>query len=428
MDEYIYLDNNANTKVIKSVLDTYIKYVNIGNPSGNNAIAQAVQAKIEKAKKIIASVCGFSLEDYSIIFTSGATESNNFIIRSIADSCQAKQIKRPNIIISNIEHKSIIQCCRDLEEQGRISYTMLPVERSGRYYGKINPRTLKLAIDDNTMLVCIMGANNENGAINDLIDLSEVCKAKNVPFFSDCVQLFPRYIVNPLKLGLSAFSVSFHKLHSMIGSGMLVIENSLLHDQCLKSQLAGSDPLRSGTLPAALILASTTAIIEISSNRAQKNELLLKKRNLIINGISKYLRLTYLDDYVYKYIDDSKIKANPIKHIQIILCMNKQSSLVNTIYLAIDRPGCCNTAIQNHLEKCKIIIGLGSACNKKEASYVAVNCGVPDELINTMVRITLSDLTTEKECLMFIKCFIDIVSSYKCLTDEYATQFGYQLS
>lgn len=209
----IYMDHNSTTPVHPAVLDAMLSYYKetYGNASSVHAFGREARAAIEEAREKIAEFIG--AQPTEIIFTSGGTESDNFSIIGVASE---NSKKGKHIITSAIEHPAVLNTCKHLETHGfQVDY--LGVDR----YGMVNPEDLKKAIRDDTILITIMFANNEIGAIEPVQEIGEIAKEKGVVFHTDAVQALGKIPINVDELGIDLMSVSAHKIYGPKGAGVL---------------------------------------------------------------------------------------------------------------------------------------------------------------------------------------------------------------
>ena len=214
--KHIYLDYNASTPVDSNVLAEMLPYLKekYGNPSSTHIFGAACRAGIEQARERVAALLGCGAEE--VIFTSGATESNNMVIKGIAKAAG----KGKHFITSRIEHPAVLEPCRHLERFGyRVSY--LPVDR----FGMVSPVDLEKAITPDTALVSIMHSNNEVGAIQPIRELSRIASSRNVLFHTDAAQSVGKVRVQVEELGVDFLTVAGHKFYAPKGIGALYIKN-----------------------------------------------------------------------------------------------------------------------------------------------------------------------------------------------------------
>jgi len=211
----IYFDNAASTAVHPEVVKEMLPYFDVqyGNPSSIHQFGRKAKNAIQKARKQVAALVG--AEPDEIIFTSGGTESNNTILMGIP----AFRPEQNHVITSSIEHEAILQPCKQYEKIG-YKITYLPVDE----YGIVDPDEITNSINQQTILVSIMFANNEVGTIQPIKEISETCKKYQVPFHTDAVQAVGKVPINVKELGVDALSISSHKINGPKGVGALFMK------------------------------------------------------------------------------------------------------------------------------------------------------------------------------------------------------------
>ena len=212
----IYLDYNASTPIDPRVLDEMMPYLKdkYGNPSSGHSFGVACRAGIEQARERVAQMLGCGASE--IIFTSGATESNNMVIKGIARSVG----KGKHFITSQIEHPAVLEPCRHIERFG-YSVTFLPVDQ----YGFVNSDDLAKAITPATALVTIMHSNNEVGTIQNIRELARIASSRGVMFHTDAAQSVGKVSVNVEDLGVDFLTIAGHKFYAPKGIGALYIKS-----------------------------------------------------------------------------------------------------------------------------------------------------------------------------------------------------------
>lgn len=212
----IYLDYNASTPIAPKVLDAMMPYLThkYGNPSSSHSFGVDCRAAVEQARERVANLLG--CEAVEIVFTSGATESNNMVIKGIAKSVG----KGKHFITSQIEHPAVLEPCRNLERFG-YQVTYLPVDR----HGLVDPEELGRAISRDTVLVSIMHANNEVGTIQDIASLAKAVSQNGILFHSDAAQSVGKVPVRVDELGVDFLTVAGHKFYAPKGVGALYIRS-----------------------------------------------------------------------------------------------------------------------------------------------------------------------------------------------------------
>jgi len=240
----IYLDYNASTPVDPRVLDEMLPYLKqkFGNPSSSHGFGIACRAGIEQARERVAGLLGCDAPE--IIFTSGATESNNMVIKGVAAASPGGS----HIITTKIEHPAVLEPCRYLERQG-YAVTYLPVDQ----FGSVNPDELAKAITPKTVLITVMHSNNEVGTIQPIAELSRIAASRGVLFHTDSAQSVGKVRTLVEDLDVDFLTVAGHKFYAPKGIGAIYIKGGrklgpLLHG-------AGHERgLRSGTENAAYIV------------------------------------------------------------------------------------------------------------------------------------------------------------------------------
>ena len=248
INNLIYFDNNATTKVEKEVIETIIPFFdqNYGNAASKlHAFGWVAQASVETATKQIAHL--INCEESEIIFTSGATESINLALKGIFEAYKSKG---NHIITCKTEHKAVLDTCLYLEGQGA-EITYLDVDKEGL----IDPEELKDAIKPTTILVSIMAANNETGVIQPTEKIAEICNDKDVLFFCDATQFVGKERCDIAELGIHCMAFSAHKMYGPKGIGALYVRRKNPRVNLIEQINGGGhqNGKRSGTLNVPLI-------------------------------------------------------------------------------------------------------------------------------------------------------------------------------
>jgi len=250
----IYLDNNATTKVDQRVVDSMMPFYSedYGNPSSVHKYGMIANNAVINARRKIASLLGSGEEH--IYFTSGATESNNTVIKGVFASSVANGNKTPHFIVSSLEHKCVLNAAKFIKSLGA-EITFLKVDQ----YGRINPTEVEQAIRQNTVLVSIMWVNNEVGSINPIKEIAEICNKRAVLFHTDAAQAISKL---PLTIdNVDFLSGSAHKFYGPKGVGFMYVGERAKHKITPLLHGGGQESgLRSGTLNVAGIVGMAEAV------------------------------------------------------------------------------------------------------------------------------------------------------------------------
>lgn len=375
-----YMDNAATTPVLPEVRDVMIKVMEIdfGNPSSKHTKGIIAERYITEAKAIIAS--SLKCEPKEIVFTSGGTESNNMAL--IGTAIANRRVGK-HVITTRIEHASIHEPMAYLEEMG-YEVTYLPVDSTGR----VDPKVLKDAVRDDTLLVSIMHVNNEMGSVQDIKKLCDVVKKKNPKtlFHVDAIQGFGKYKIIPKKLGIDMLSVSGHKINGPKGSGFIYIKDKTKIRPIIwgGGQQKG---MRSGTenVPAIAGLGAATQIIY--KDHAAKIDRLYALKQRMIEGMQA------IEGTVVNGIDGIDIR-DTAPHI-----------------VSVSFSGIKSEVMLHALAQKGVYVSSGSACssNHPELSGTLKAIGVKDELLDSTLRYSFSMLTTEEEIDYAVKMTAEIL-------------------
>jgi cysteine desulfurase len=381
--ECIYLDNNAATVTPLPVVREMMKWLNRGNPSADNYISNSCDQLQNEARAFIYSLLRTSARHYDIIFNSGASESNRAILDHIAGA-GGKVV--PHVVISAVEHASLLLHAMNLVEAGRITATYV----QPNHLGFIAANDVDKAIKRSTRLVCVMHANNETGAINDVRAIGDVCSVHGVPFYSDCAQTFGKLAIRLDKYAIDGLCTSFQKTHG-IGGGVLVVRKTL-GLEC-----------RTGTPNIVNIAAGFAGLRIACAGRDVKNDKMDGLRIILVEGISRKIDVIALDDLP---------KTPPTRYVCTISLLSS-NCLPSTMLLAYVNAGktVCNTKIRKALEKAGIIVSVGSACSSDSAgaSHVLTAMELPPQIRRGIIRISLGDETTTADVRKFVQEYCRII-------------------
>jgi len=361
----IYMDYHATTPVDQRVLDAMLPYFtqDFGNAaSRNHSFGWAAEEAVEQARKQVADLIGANPKE--VIFTSGATESNNLAIKGVAEMYREKG---NHIITCVIEHKAVIDTCKKLEKQGaRVTY--LPVQKDGR----INLDELRAAITDKTILITIMTANNEIGVLQPVAEIGAIAKEKGILFHTDAVQAAGKvpFDVNQVKADL--VSISAHKMYGPKGVGALYVRRRNPR-VLLAEQISGGGHergMRSGTLNVPGIVGLGKAAEICKAEMASETERLRKLRDSLNEKFHKNLDEIYINGSM-----EHRLPHN----LNISFAYVEGESLLMGIN--------------------DVAVSSGSACTSAslEPSYVLKALGAGDDLAHSSIRFGLGRWTTQEE-------------------------------
>jgi cysteine desulfurase len=363
----VYLDYNASTPVDPKVLDEMLPYLKekYGNPSSSHSFGAACRASIEQARERVAALLGCAAEE--IIFTSGATESNNMVIKGIAKASG----KGKHFITSRIEHPAVLEPCRHLERFGyRVTY--LPVDR----FGMVDPADLEKALTPDTALVTIMHANNEVGTLQPIAELARVASSHGVLFHTDAAQSAGKVRVRVRELGVDFLTLAGHKFYAPKGIGALYIKSGRTLPPLLHG--AGHERgMRPGTENAAFIVGLGAAAMVAGP--------VLEKEGA---------RQRKLGTRLFEGLQRAGLKAHLNGH--------PEKKLPNTWNISFE--GSTATDVMDALGQ-EIAVSPGAACHGDlvEPSPVLTAMGVDPALARGAIRFSLGRETTEAEIDEVIK-------------------------
>lgn len=383
----IYLDNNATTKVDPRVVDAMLPYFSdvFGNAaSRNHSFGWGAEEAVDKAREQVAQLIGADPKE--IVFTSGATESDNLALKGIAEMYAEKG---DHIITAVTEHKAILDACKHLEKQGK-RVTYLDVDREGL----INLDELRDAITDKTVLVSIMMGNNEIGTIQPLKAISEICREKSVFFHTDATQGVGKVPVDVNELGIDLMSFTAHKMYGPKGVGALYVRRKNPRVR-LAAQMDGGGherSFRSGTLnvPGIVGFGKAAELCRLEMDRDIAHTTRLRER--LRQGIMDAIDETYLNGSATERLPNNmNISFNYVEGESLLMGLSE------------------------------VALSSGSACTSAslEPSYVLKALGVGDELAHSSLRFGLSRFTTDEEVDYVINKVIKVVDHLRSMSPLY---------
>jgi cysteine desulfurase len=362
----IYMDNHATTAVDKRVLEAMLPYFSetFGNAaSRNHSFGWAAEEAVDKARGQIASLINAKAKE--IIFTSGATESDNLAIKGVVEFSREKG---NHVITCVTEHKAVLDSCKALERTGKATVTYLKVDK----YGMVDPDDVRKAITDKTVLISIMYANNEVGTIHPIAEIGKIAREKGVIFHCDAVQAVGKIPVDVDKDNIDLLSLSGHKIYGPKGVGGIYVRSKGPRVRLTPQMDGGGHErgMRSGTLNVTGIVGLGKACEVAQADMAEENRRLLDLRNRLQAGIFERLDEVYLNGHPTARLPGNlNVSFAYVEGESLLMGMND------------------------------IAVSSGSACTSAtlEPSYVIRALGTDEELAHSSIRFGLGRFNTEEE-------------------------------
>ncbi|MBQ6325065.1 MAG: cysteine desulfurase NifS [Clostridia bacterium] len=382
----VYMDNGATTRVTEPVMAAMQPYFCeiYGNPSSVHGFGREARKAVEAARAQVAKAIG--AEPREIYFTGCGTEADNWALRGAA---YANIKKGKHIITTNFEHHAILHTCKQLEKEG-FEVTYLPVDSDGL----VTPEQLEAAIRPDTVLVSIMYANNEVGAIEPIGELAAVAKAHGVLFHTDAVQAIGHVPIDVKAQGIDMLSMSGHKFHAPKGIGALYVRQGVRIQRLMQggAQERGQRP---GTENLAGIVGIGKAIELATADVEDRAAKMAAIRDHMIERIMKE-------------IPHVQLNGHPTKR----MCGN-----INVSFYFVE-----SESILLHLDFKGIAASSGSACTSGslDPSHVLLAIGVSHEHANGSVRLSLSDENTLEEADYVVDSLVEIVGRLRAMSPLYS--------
>jgi cysteine desulfurase len=378
------MDNHATTPIAPEVLEAMMPYLttHFGNASSTHPFGVTAKDAVDKARQQVAELLGCSGEE--IIFTSGATESDNLAVKGIAYACRERG---NHIITSTAEHHAILDTCHALAAEG-FETTYLPVDK----HGMVSPDDVEAAITPKTILMSFMYANNEVGTINPIADIASVAAKHGVLFHSDAVQGIGQLPSTMERLGVDLASLTAHKIYGPKGIGALYIRRNIPRPHSLFHGGGQEDGVRPGTLNVAGIVGLGAACA--------------LAKNYMDTGKSCVATLRdALHQKLNARLEDIHLNGHP------------EQRLPGNLNL-------CFAGVQSHallMGLKRVAVSTGSACDSEsvKASHVLVAMGVPNELALTAVRFGLGRYNTSEEVDVVADEVVKVVNRLRALAPEW---------
>ncbi len=388
----IYLDNNATTPMDQRVLDAMMPYfvTNFGNAaSRNHAFGWKAEEGVDWARQTIAKYIG--ADEKEIVFTSGATESNNLAIRGVAEMYASKG---DHIITLTTEHKAVLDTCKALERHGK-KVTYLTVNKEGF----VDLEELRNAITDKTILVSIMHANNEIGTIQDIENIGKICHEKGVLFHTDATQAVGKIPFDVIKMNVDLASFTAHKIYGPKGIGALYVRKKNPRVKLTEQMSGGGHErgMRSGTLNVPGIVGFGKAVELAMMEMGEETKRVVGMRDRLWNTLRGELDELYING------------PDPIEKPEWRLPGN-----LNVSFAFVE-----GEAMMMGIKD--IAVSSGSACTSAslEPSYVLKALGVTEDLAHTSIRFGIGRFTTDEEIDFTIKDVVKAVNHLREMSPLY---------
>jgi cysteine desulfurase len=383
----IYMDYHATTPMDPRVFEAMKPYFlqTFGNAaSRNHSFGWEAEEAVEKSRKQIASLIGATAKE--IVFTSGATESNNLALKGVAEMYAEKG---NHIITAATEHKAILDTCKRLEKHG-VRVTYLPVQTNGL----VDLDQLQAAITDKTILISIMYANNEIGVLQPIAELGKIAKSKGVLLHTDATQAVGKVPVNVIKDNIDLMSLSGHKMYGPKGVGALYVRRKSPRVQITAQMDGGGHErgMRSGTLNVPGIVGLGEACALCQAEMAEESKRMAFLRDKLMHKLQSELDETYINGTMeHRLPNNLNISFAYVEGESLLMGIND------------------------------IAVSSGSACTSAtlEPSYVLKALGAGDDLAHSSIRFGLGRFNTEEEVDYVAAKVIDVVKKLRELSPLY---------
>jgi cysteine desulfurase len=389
MQRPIYMDNHATTPLDPRVLEAMLPYFTekFGNAaSRNHPFGWEAEEAVDGAREQIAKLIGAKGKE--IIFTSGATESDNLAIKGVVEFYKEKG---SHVITCVTEHKAVLDTCKALERAGKATTTYLPVDQ----YGMVSPDDVRNAITDKTVLISIMYANNEIGTIHPIREIGKIAKEKGILFHSDATQGVGKIPVNVDQDGIDLLSMTGHKIYGPKGCGALYVRSKGPRVRLTPQMDGGGHErgMRSGTLNVPGIVGFGKACELCGQEMENEAAKLITLRTRLYEGLIKDLDDVYLNGHPTQRLPGNlNVSFSYVEGESFLMGLNKE-----------------------------IALSSGSACTSAtlEPSYVLKALGVGEELAHTSIRFGLGRFNTEADVDYAIRRVVEVTKRLRELSPLY---------
>lgn len=374
----IYVDHGATTPTDPRVVEAMLPFFTekFGNASSVHLFGQEARATVDRAREIIASAIGAAPQE--IVFTSGATEADNFAVLGAA---WANEAHGRHIITSSIEHHAVLEPARFLQSRG-FDVTYLPADR----YGLVDPDGVRAAIRSDTVLISVMHANNEIGTLEPVAEIGRLARERGILMHTDATQSVGILPVHVDALSVDLLSMSAHKRYGPKGSGALYVRKGA---KVARIQHGGSHERnrRAGTENVPAIAGFGTAIAIARESMSEESARLRRLRDRLIEGLLR--------------IDATHLNGHPAERLPGNVNVSFEGTDSESILLALDFQG--------------VAASSGSACTSGslEPSHVLSAIGLPPEIAAGTVRLTLGRWNTDQEVDDLLEIFPEVIGSLR---------------
>jgi len=389
MSRPIYMDNHATTPLDPRVLEAMLPYFTdqFGNAaSRSHPFGWAAEEAVDKAREQIAGLIGAKAKE--IIFTSGATESDNLALKGVAEFYKDKG---QHLITCVTEHKAVLDTCKALERAGKARVTYLGVD----HYGQVDPEAVRHAITDKTILISLMYANNEIGTIQPIREIGQLAKAKGILFHCDATQGVGKVPVDVERDGIDLLSMTGHKIYGPKGCGALYVRSKGPRVRLTPMIDGGGHErgMRSGTLNVPGIVGFGRACELCGQELESEAARLIALRTRLYEGLTRKLEEVYLNGHpVQRLPGNLNLSFSYVEGESFLMGVNQE-----------------------------IALSSGSACTSAtlEPSYVLKALGVGEELAHTSIRFGLGRFNTAEEVEYVIGRVVEVVERLRALSPLY---------
>ena len=380
----IYMDYQATTPMDPRALEEMLPYFTetYGNPhSRSHSFGWEAEEVVEKARAQVASLIGAVPKE--IVFTSGATESNNLALKGVS---RFYKDRRDEIVTVVTEHKCVLDACRHLQQEEGMKVTYLPVKTNGL----VDLDRLRAAVTERTAIVSVMAVNNEIGVIQPMVEIGQICREKGAFFHTDAAQAAGKIELNVNAMNIDLMSISGHKMYGPMGIGALYVRRKpRVRLQAMINGGGQERGMRSGTLSPALCVGFGAACALSEAEMGKDNEHIRRLADRLYKGLTERL-----DDVILNGDRDQRFPGN----------LNLSFSFVEGESLMM---GMRDVAVSS-----------GSACTSAslEPSYVLRALGVEEEMAHTSIRMGIGRMTTESEIDFVIATIVEHVNKLRAMS------------